>query len=311
VALLVFIASLLFAPFYFSGDQQFYRLTYENMSGLNLMEAYSLYPLFMSSKELGHFITIWMTSGFGIEKNLVMAVVNSLLAFFVMKLFEKWSVSLFVASTICITNYYMLVLYFSAERLKFAVLFFIMSVYYLQNTKKSFALSFLAIVSHVQMLIMYAALLSPKFFLNDFFRTGSIFKPKDTSALVSILIFITGAVLVWMLMGYQITSKIDYYLVAKNGARTPLDLLKAASIFCLTLLYTKRRAEVALAFIPIFILIFLIGNENVNMFAFAIFICYVSRYRRGLNFGILITSIYFCFKSVNFIQRTIATGQGF
>jgi hypothetical protein len=311
VALFVFMASLLFAPFYVSGDQVFYQLTYENMADRNLIEAYSLYPKYTSSSEFGHFFITWLASGFGIEKNLVMAVVNSLLAFFLMKLFEKWRVSLFVASTICITNFYMLVLYFAAERLKFSVLFFVMSAYYLQNKKTSYAFSLLAIFSHVQILIMYAALLSPKFFLSDFFRTGSISKQKSKGVLVSTLAFVTAAILIWIFMGYQISSKIEYYVAAKSGERIPLEFLQAISIFCLTLLYTKKRAEAALTFIPIFIAISLIGGENVNLFAFAIFIFYASRYRRGLNYGILICSIYFSYKSVGFIGRTIATGQGF
>lgn len=311
VALFVFIASLLFAPFYFSGDQTFYRLTYENMAGRNLIEAYSLYPKYMSSSEFVHFFVVWLASGFGIEKNLVMATVNGLLAFFLMRLFEKWRVSLFVASSICITNFYMLVLYFAAERLKFGVLFFIMSAYYLQNKKTSLALSLLAVASHVQILIPYAALLSPRFFLSRFFRSLLTYKLRYKGILVPILVFVTGVALIWIFLGYQISSKFEYYAAAQSGKNDPLVFLQSISIFGITLLYTKKRFEVVLKFIPIFIVVFLIGGDNVNLFAFAIFIFYASTYKRGLNFGILISSIYFAYKSVNFIGRIIETGQGF
>ncbi len=277
-----------------------------------MIEAYLIYPTYTSSSEFVHFFVVWLASGFGIEKNLVMATVNSLLAFFLMKLFEKWRVSLLVASSICITNFYMLVLYFAAERLKFGVLFFIMSAYYLQNSKKkSLALSLLAVASHVQILIPYAALLSSQFFSSRFFRSLLTYKLRYKGKLVPILALVTGVVLIWIFMGYQISSKFEYYAAAYSGKNGPVVFLQTISIFGMTLLYTKKRSEVVFKFIPIFITVFLIGGDNVNLFAFAVFIFYASTYKRGLNFGILITSIYFTYKSVDFIVRIIETGQGF
>lgn len=310
VTFIVFISSLLFAPFYFAGDQVFYGLTYESMQGLDLMEAYSAYPRYMSSKELVHFFVIFLTSGLEIEKNLVMAAINSLLAFFLMKLFEQWQVSLLVASLICITNFYMLVLYFAAERLKFGVLFFIASAFYLRHKKTSLALSILAVISHIQLIIPYAALLFSKFFSNLGLRSFLTFRLSYKHILASILV-VAMAILIWTLLSYQILSKFEYYAQVQDEKNDPSGYLRTILLFGLTFLYTKKRSEVVLKFIPLFIAVYFLGGDGVNLFAYAIFMSYALTYKHGLNFGVLITSIYFAYKSADFIMRIIETGQGF
>lgn len=310
VTFFVFISSLLFAPFYFAGDQVFYGLTYESMRGLDLRGAYSVYPEYMSSKELVHFFVIFLASGLGIGKNLVMAAVNSLLAYFLMKLFKQWRVSLLIASLICITNFYILVLYFAAERLKFGVLFFIMSALYLRHKKTSLAISFLAVISHIQLIIPYAALLFSKFFSNLGLKSFLTFKLSYKNICISILV-VAMSILIWTLLSYQIVSKFEYYVKVQDEKNDPLGYLRIILLFGLTFLYTKKRSEVILKFIPLFIAVYFLGGDGVNLFAYAIFMSYALTYKHGLNFGVLITSTYFAYKSVDFIMRIIETGQGF
>lgn len=311
VALFVFMASLLFAPFYFAGDQVFYGLAYKNVAGRDLAEAYSIYPVYMSSRELVHFFVIWLASGLGIEKNLVMGAVNGLLALSLMKLCEQWRVSLLVAASLCITNFYILVLYFASERLKFGALFFFISAYYLHKKKKSFALSLLAIFAHIQLLIPYASWLFCKLFSSRGIREFFDIKFKYKNILVGILVFVAGAILIWNFLGYQIASKFTYYAFAQSQNNDPLLFLRPILLFSMTLLYAEQISGVVLKFIPIFIAVFLLGGDNVNLFAYAIFMSYALTYKHGLNWGVLVTSIYFAYKSMIFIAHIIETGQGF
>lgn len=315
VAFFVFIASLLFAPFYFAGDQVFYGLAYKDMAGRELIEAYSVYPKYMSSREVVHFLAVWLASGLGIEKNLVMATVNSLLSFFLMRLFEQWRVSLIVALAICITNFYVLVLYFAAERLKFGILFFVMSVYacYICDKKRSFFFSFLAIIAHVQLLIPYTSVLFSRLFSisNILYLSKININRRYKYIFIHFFAFGVTAILIWNLLSYQIVSKFVYYSTVQSQKRDFFDFARVICFFCLTFLYTTKHYDVVLKFLPIFFAVYLLGGDGVNLFAYAIFMSYALTYKRGLNFGVFITSIYFASKSVGFIGRIIETGQGF
>ena len=77
---------IFFAPYYFGGDQYHYSRIYDAVKNLSLLEAYASYNAQIVSREIGHFVVIWVTSGLGIEKNLVMALANSILAYFMMKI---------------------------------------------------------------------------------------------------------------------------------------------------------------------------------------------------------------------------------
>ena len=85
VVILVFIGSLFFAAYYIGGDQAHYIRVYDEIKNLSLLDAQRLYRASLVSWELGHFSVIWATSSLGIEKNLVMALANSTLAYFIMK----------------------------------------------------------------------------------------------------------------------------------------------------------------------------------------------------------------------------------
>lgn len=310
VVLFVFVISLLFAPYYFAGDQVFYGLTYKNMAGRDLMEAYSIYPEYMSSRELVHFFIIWLASGLGVEKNLVMGAANGLLALSLMKLCEQWRVSLLVAASLCITNFYIVVLYFSSERLKFGVLIFLVSVYYLHKRKTSIALSLLAIFAHIQLLIPYASWLFYKLVSSRGMRAFFDIKFKYKNILIGVLVFVAGGILIWKFLGYQISSKFTYYAVAQSQNNDPLIFMRPILLLGMTLWYAKQKTEVVLKFVPIFVAVFLLGGDNVNLFAYAIFMSYALACKRGLNWGVLVTSVYFAYKSMSFIVLTFKTGQG-
>ena len=314
VVFIVFIGSLFFAPFYFEGDQSSYNKAYDAVKGLSFIEAQYQYWLCVTSLEFGHFFIIWVTSGLGIEKNLVMAVTNGLLVLFLMRLFAIWRVSPYVAVLICITNFYLFVLYFTAERLKFGFLFFLMSVYCIPNKKKSVAFSFLAVISHMQLIVLYATLLFPKF-LRFFIRgTAKFFltlKFKSSGVILPLIVFFTLAFFIWWQLGEQLIYKFVVYSTNSKEENDSLALLRSLLFFGMTFLYTKKYADVTLKFIPLIIAIYFVGGERLNLFAYVIFMSYALTYKRGLNYGVLFTSIYFTYKSIDFILRIIETGQGY
>ncbi len=64
-----------------------------------------------------------------------------------------------VSALIVLTNYYLYVLFFPAERLKFGVIFLIFSLLYFDEKKKFIASSLLSSLSHFQMVLVYISIL--------------------------------------------------------------------------------------------------------------------------------------------------------
>ncbi len=316
IVVCVFIGSLFLAPYYFGSDQHHYHSVYSLIKNIPFFEAIDSYRAKVVTHEFGHFIIIWVTSGLGIEKNLVMALANSYLAFLVMKICQKWGVSVLVSSLICVTNYYMFALYFSAERLKFAVIFFLISIYHINNLKKSFVFSFLSLTFHLQFIVLYSSFLFPKYF-GSFFRNTKIVlltnkiriqSIKNTLAIIGIIISI------WIIYGQHLLNKFDYHTsqaVFGPNFNPILNMLRVLIFFGLAIFYSKRYKVVTLNYLPLIIAIFILGGHRLNIFAYMIFLYYALAYKRGLNLGILITTIYFALKSFKFVNLFVSTGSGY
>lgn len=64
-------------------------------------------------------------------------------------------------------------------------------------------------------------------------------------------------------------------------------------------------------FIPLFMAVFLFGDERINILGYFIFLYYALFVRRGLNVGVLITSVYFAYASYGHLVRIFKYGNGF
>jgi len=313
IVVCVFIGSLFLAPYYFGSDQHHYHLVYSNIKNIPFFDAFDAYKAKIVTQEFGHFIIIWVTSGLGIEKNLVMALANSYLAFLVMKICQKWGASVLVSSLICVTNYYMFALYFSAERLKFAVIFFLISIYHINNLKKIFVFSLLSLTFHLQFMVLYSSFLFPKY-LGSFFRNTKIILLTNKirkKSIIEMLAIIGIIISIWIIQGQHLLLKFNYHTIVADGDSHFTNMWRAILFYCMTIFYGKNFKIVTLNYIPLIIAIFFFGGHRLNIFAYMIFLYYALAYKRGLNFGILITTIYFALKSFNFVNLFVSTGSGY
>ena len=154
---IVFIASVLVGPCHFAGDQLAYADAYQAVAGLQLFDAYDAYRRYLDSAEVVHFFVIWIGSNIGVDKNILMSSANALLAYVVLKLFREWKVADWVSATFVFSNFYLLVLYFTTERLKFSFIFVGLSLIYSKSIVSSSLLAALAVLAHVQNIILYSS----------------------------------------------------------------------------------------------------------------------------------------------------------
>ncbi len=89
------------------------------------------------------------------------------------------------------------------------------------------------------------------------------------------------------------------------------QLYKSGLFFILAYYYSKDKKELIFLFIPILIAVYSLGGDRLNMFAYFIFLYYALPINRGINFGIIFTSIYFSYKSIISCYNIVIHGDMF
>ena len=302
IAFMIFMISLYISPYYINGDQSLYRTVYNVLPTLNIYEGFIYYKNTLTAKEFVHFIITWIFSRI-VEKDILMSFVNAIFAYYSMQLFIKWKASIYIAAIIVLTNYYFFVLYFAADRLKFGFLFFALALLNVGNSK-FYVHSFLSLTSHAQLFIIYAAMIFNKSLieLKRVLSSGNIQK--------KFLISIICLFFVIILMFNQISHKFLLYFAMKDDFYIS-NLFKLSVFLILALIYSKRKTETISLFFPLFIVAFILGADRINLYGYFIFLYYALPINKGFNIGIIVTSVYFAYKSVFFVIKILETGNGF
>lgn len=301
--LFVFIFSLVLSPFYHGGDQSYYQYVYGNMPTDDMGAAFKFYKKWLNSREFTHFITVFLFKDW-VSKTLLMSLANGLLALFLAKLLNHLKAHPLIIFWIVCFGFYPVVLYFAAERLKFAFLFFaIFAEHSLSRSQldvRSFIYATLSGLSHLQILGLFTAILPAWVMRQDW---------KDLRVQLTFLILI----LVWGLCLYLLWGQIE----DKIGAKLQIDhfrpthlvpslLLMAASLYC-----AKNKVDVIASFPVIFVLIILFGPTRLNMFSYCLFIFFCVQNSQGFNWLIVSMQLYMTYKMVVFVSNFVDYGNGF
>ena len=292
----VFLISYFLFPFYTNADQFHYNNFYEQVRELNWIQALGLNAALLSSYEPGYPTIIWIFGNY-VDKIIFISICNSIFAFVCYKLAVRFRCYPLLAYLIIITNFYFYVCYFSAERLKFSLLFFSLSLLYVKHKKNSTILTLLSILCHLQILILIICNYLPNFNYKSF---------KSNKWLIFIFVLLV-AVLFIQIIPY-ISYKLSVYLFRYLDWE---GLIKIFIFFIFSLKYSSNKNLVYLVFFPILFFLLLLSGERVTIFAYFIFMFFAIQYRRGFNFGLIFVNLYFLYKSVFFIDNIIKFGDGF
>lgn len=305
VGLCVFVGSVFFAPFYTDGDQRIYHRAYQVVEGLDWTSAYYLYARTIAGGEYSHFYVIWLASTLAIDKNLVMALANSMLAGYSVVLLRRWGANLYLAVFVVLTNYYWYVLYFPAERLKVGVLFMVLSLLCISRKLAFTLFSALALLAHHSLIFLYSGVW--------LMMAASLFRTSEIS-LRSRLTLLGGGgaviVLVLLLGRIHLEAKLPTYLAFHD--MTNFKSMGPALILAgLSVLYSKQIVKPILLYLPTVVGVVFLGGSRLNMLAYFIFLYHCLRVRDGFNAAIIGTSLYFGYKSIGFVFNVIEHGHGF
>lgn len=305
IGVVVFFCSLLLSRLYVGGDQFGYHHAYSLMEGLGLRDGFVMYEHNVSGAEYVHFVLSLLGSNLGIDKNLLMSLFNGMLAVYSLKLLRKWGADFRVSCMIVLTNFYMLVLYFAAERLKFGFLFLVLSLLYSNKPWQSYSLAFLSIWSHFSMLLIYAGL-----WMAEFYNKLSMkVKLRSKGYLTLVLVLLPPFALV-LYESKTILWKLGTYM-ERNENLTMMSFLPLGVLIVLTGIYAKSIRKSLFIFAPLLVGVAIVGGSRLNMMAYFIFLGFGLRVNAGMNAGVWITSAYFFYKSIGFLVNIVVHGHGF
>jgi hypothetical protein len=210
-----------------------------------------------------------------------------------------------VALSVVLTNFYWVVLYFSAERLKVGILFLVLSILTAKQLWISFLFATAAILAHHSLIFIYGGVC--------LVGLGDLRNRKNPDLKGSaVRIAIVGSMLLAaVLLGYKdIWFKLQAYLANHESANLRA-LGPVLVLVTISSLYAKRIIEPVLLYLPVVVGTALLGGSRLNMLAYILFLYYGLRVRGGYNFGVIATAIYLGYKSLGFVANVVEHGHGF
>lgn len=297
---LFFLGSILIFPFFYGGDQIAYRGFYDEVVGLNLLEAFYFYREKLGTFEPVYFLFVYFCSMF-FDKNIILSLVNFFLVYFVV----LWMLRVKVNPCIYLLlfpNFYLMVLFFSAERLKFALVIFLLSFFFRGILRYFF--QGISIFAHVQVVMLVVAERSSSFaFILKRVARGRL--PYSSFGFFVLLFFLFIFLFV---MRNHILGKLPYYL-DNGGFRS---LVKPLLFMMAAVFYAKdEKFKAFLSSFPLVLMSFFVGGERIVIFSYFVFMYYGLRYNGGINFSVLLAGAYFSFRGIDFICRVLKFGDGF
>jgi hypothetical protein len=302
---LVFFGSLVLSGFYTEADQANYHSAYGILPGMGWEAGQLAYQSRISGAEGVHYLVSLVGSTLEIDKDLLMSVCNGILAAYSMRLFLAWGADIRIAAAIVATNFYVFVLYFAAERLKFGFLFLVLALLSTGKPVRMFVFSFMSVWSHFSMLLVCLGAWLPDFFTKarkgELHARGTWLKFALPGALIAVGVGFKFNYFLW---------KLNTYLAGREPfsftSLVPVLILLGFSCF-----YAKRLIGPVLSFLPVIIGIAILGGSRLNMLGYFIFLYYGLRANGGLNVGVLATLVYLAYKAFGLVSNIIVHGHGF
>ena len=299
--LLSFSVSMFLLGIYTEGDYIDYSNAYEAIYDQTFVRAFLSYRGLIGSSEPIHFTISWIASNLEFSRTYFISICNSFTTVAFLVLGRKLNASLFVLIIIAFSNLYFFALFTELERLKFAFLFFFISMYFFENKKIFYVFSIITVLTHLQFLVIYSGFLA--LYFSSQIKHIFVRYRVQTSA---IFIIIISTVIV-VIMYDHLAAKISAHYIGLNY----LHLLKALLFLILILFYSRNRKQSFIFILPLFFMILLVGGNRLIIFAYFIFLYYALQNRRGYNLGILLTTFYYSVTGAIFIFNVFDYGRGY
>ncbi len=300
VAALVAAKSILLFPYFSDGDLLIYNDVYDIVKNLNFINGYLAYTANINSAELIHYLIIWVSSNASIPRVLFLAIFNALLAYLAFSFFYN-NKNILSVSFILMFNVYADVFYFSAERLKFAIILLILALQFKSAIVKILIVT-CAIATHVQSVLVTL--------LFNMIKINSVsfknFKGRNLKNLI-IIGFAILAVGLSQLTDHAI-SKVAGYNIDYGGVIPYKTILMSIVLMCVA---PKKLGALLASLISVITAIY-IGDGRVNFILYYILLVVCIRGGGNIKRSLAVILVsYGAYQDISFIQNVLSLGTGF
>lgn len=294
------------------GDAESYQSLYDALSKASFHEVRELGVFYVSSNELTPYI-IWIGAKLGIAKNIYITFFNIILLcgilFFVIN--RKISFSIIFFTILMVTNFYVVVLMTSAERLKFAYIFLILAALSKGRMKTILFLS--SITMHFQSILLVSGQLVYLYSRKIKETLLGKSSERQKGSILKILILIALVTVSYIYFKNGILVKADVAL--ERSSNSISELAQLFLLFIASIILLKKKFETCIMFLFYSMAILLIGGSRVNMIVYTS-VVYIILSEGALNrftvraVPFYLIAIYLSFKSIGYIERTFIQGHG-
>jgi hypothetical protein len=305
--ILAFFFSLHIFSYYTGGDQKYYIDFYNAISGVEFNEVKKLaYQNIGAYEKLSLFVLWFGSSVLNLDKVIWVSLLNGIFIALYYRFLNKNYTSTFVI-VLLMTNFYILVMLFSAERLKLAFLVIFLAL----NTSgiRKNILFFLSPLFHFQAFLFFPVVFIYKF--SDQIKNFFIHLKISKSMLIYFLLLLAILFLfITNIAGFM--HKFDsYFYREKNYIPLLITFLKISLLAFIAMKESKYKFQAGVSFVPWFVFGFMFGGQRIVIMTFAWFVYLLvieQKLQRPLPMIIL---IYFSIKSISFILNIYKFGTGF
>ena len=299
-----FVFSLWFVDAYYLGDAVHYTRFYNSLYQVPMDHWERLQLSYLSSSEPLYKYVVGIGGYTGIDRVYYISFWNSILAGGIGYLLASHRSSIIFA-LLLFTNYYLFVLFGSAERLKFAYIFLVLAAC-CRSRNFQFGFSILSVFFHTQALVQFGSAAAYTLIRHR----NSIF----TSPLRTIGVIVVGATalavaayFVLQTSGSVIISKSEVYSESSVGLS---EAIQWSAILIGGVLVFRHKVAFVAGMLPLGLLTALYGNR-VNVATLAFFVMLSITQRKTGNPFVLAVMAYMSYKSIDFITSVAQYGTGF
>lgn len=300
LATYTFLISIIFMPLYQSGDQTLYRTFHEIMIE-NSELAKSYYIEKIGASDMGYYYLIKIL--YFVNKDWLIILANTVIGILFGLILRDYNVSKLTVLFLS-TNYYYFVLLFSLERLKFSIIFILISIL-IQKLYLRYILQGIALFIHTQSIFLIY-LIDSYMLLNVgikeifyYIRYNLLYVLFLSACIIFLFIFFIDL--------EKIVSKINFYY---SQPIDDLSGIKSIILFSI-IFYLGGIENIKVPFLtfPIFLVTFFLGGERINIILFSIII-YLSIINNKSNKIFFTICSYYSISGLAFLINIIKYGNG-
>jgi hypothetical protein len=303
-----FIFSYILLINYTEGDFIVYNKFYNEINNSSLFSSFSIAQDTITGIEPISVLIFWIFSNLGVKKLFSSIVLNIILAIGILKITQKYKIPNSIAFLL-FTNFYLIVLFTAAERLKISYIFIIWGFLFCSKYKIFFYI--LSIFSHFQNIILFSSLYISKIII---FREKKIYiKLEDLYILSGVIFFLFLFIINLNYILYDLNvlkylkSKFELFQTYPITSLYKLLLLNILIYFILS----KKLIRIQFLFIIFYIFSLMFGPHRINMIAVTAILGILISEKKIKHPLVILLLLYFSFSSIPFIISIFTSNHGF